>query len=189
MDWKEEFKVAAKILIQGGVILYPTDTIWGIGADMNQENAINKVYNLKKNSRSSPFIFLASSIEMVKCYVRDIPPRIEDLISFNEKPLTVIYNQVKNVPSYLLGKDNTLAIRVTKEYYSKGIADAMGRLITATSANVVNTPYPKGFGDIQSSIIEKVDFISTYKREVMTDHLPSVMISYNEHGELDFVRS
>ena len=101
----------------------------------------------------------------------------------------MIYNEVHAIPDYLLAEDKTVAIRITSEFYSKGLIDAFGRPITSTSANVTGSPFPKGFGDIQSSIIEQVDFISTYKRDLMTEHMPSVIVRFDENGDLEFVRT
>jgi L-threonylcarbamoyladenylate synthase len=189
MDWKDEFKAGAGILVAGGVILYPTDIIWGLGSDILNQKAVERIYSIKRRNRNSPLIILASSMEMLKCYVDEIPPRLEDLLNFHEKPLTVIYKKVRGIPDYLLAEDNTVAIRVTREYYSKGLIDTFGRPITSTSANVTGAPFPKGFGDIQSTIIEQVDFISTYKRELMTEQMPSVIVRYDENGDLEFVRN
>ncbi len=188
-EWKEEFKTAAGILVNGGVLLYPTDTIWGLGSDILNEKAVNRIYTIKRRNRHSPLIILVSSMEMLKCYVKEIPPRLEDLLNFHAKPLTVIYNEVHAIPDYLLAEDKTVAIRITSEFYSKGLIDAFGRPITSTSANVTGSPFPKGFGDIQSSIIEQVDFISTYKRDLMTEHMPSVIVRFDENGDLEFVRT
>lgn len=189
MEWKDEFKAGAGILVNGGVILYPTDTIWGLGSDILNEKAVDRIYTIKRRQRNSPLIILTSSIEMLKCYVKEIPPRLEDLLNFHEKPLTVIYKEVQDIPDFLLAEDKTVAIRVTKEFYSKGLIEAFGRPITSTSANVTGAPFPKGFGEIQSSIIERVDFISTYKRELMTEQMPSVIVRYDQNGDLEFVRN
>ncbi len=189
MNWKEEFKAATDILIKGGVILYPTDTIWGMGCDIFSKRAMEKIYSVKFRSKAQPLILLVSSIEMLKCFATDIPPRVEDLLSYHQKPLTVIYRKVKDIPDYLLAADGTVAIRITKEFYSKGLIDTLGRPITSTSANISGMPFPKSFGEIQSHIIEQVDFISTYKRDAIDNPLPSVIIKYEESGELDFVRN
>lgn len=189
MEWKEEFITGAGILVNGGVLLYPTDTIWGLGSDILNEKATERIYTIKRRNRTSPLIILVSSIEMLKCYVKEIPPRLEDLLNFHEKPLTVVYNEVVDIPEFLLAQDKTVAIRITKEFYSKGLIDAFGRPITSTSANVTGAPFPRGFGDIQSTIIEQVDFISTYKRDLISEQMPSVIVKFDENGELEFVRN
>ncbi|MEP7324185.1 MAG: L-threonylcarbamoyladenylate synthase [Saprospiraceae bacterium] len=188
MNTAEDILGAIEILKRGGVILYPTDTIWGLGCDILSEEGVEKIYRIKRRDRSSPLILLVSSIEMLKEYVPVIHPRLENLLAFHEKPVTVIYDRVVQLPSYLKSKDGSIGIRITREPYSQALIESLTRPITSTSANISGHPFPKYFGEVQSDILQQVDYISQCGRESREEREPSVVMKIDVNGELDFVR-
>jgi len=188
MNWTEEINTAVDILLDGGVILYPTDTIWGLGSDILHQEAVEKIYSLKKRERWQPLILLVSSIDMLKSYAINIHPRLENLLNVHGQPLTVIYDQVMGIPSYLRAKNGSVGIRICTDPYCIQLIEALGRPITSTSANLSGQPFPKYFGEVQSDILQQVDFICTYRRDSREERSPSVMVRCDPNGELDFTR-
>ncbi|MBK8778456.1 MAG: L-threonylcarbamoyladenylate synthase [Saprospiraceae bacterium] len=141
MNWTEEINTAVDILLDGGVILYPTDTIWGLGSDILHQEAVEKIYSLKKRERWQPLILLVSSIDMLKSYAINIHPRLENLLNVHGQPLTVIYDQVMGIPSYLRAKNGSVGIRICTDPYCIQLIEALGRPITSTSANLSGQPF------------------------------------------------
>ena len=179
------------VLTSGGLILYPTDTIWGIGCDACNESSIDKIFQLKKRDPSKSFILLVDSIEMLKDYVVEVHPRIETLLSHHVQPLTVIYEQAKNLPKNAQATDGSVAIRVVQDSFCRNLIAQFGKPLIATSANVSNEPFPTHFGNISSTILTGVDHVvnmhhqSNSKEKVQ----PSVIVKMAPNGELDFLRT
>lgn len=185
------FKLGAPLstLENGGLILYPTDTTWGIGCDATNRDAIEKAYELKKRSRSKPFYLLVSSIEMLKKYVERVHPRVETLLVYHERPLTVIYDQGINLPSNLLAADGSIGVRLAKDEYCRNLIEEFGRPIVATSANISEEPCPGHFGEISSSIIIGVDHVVKHRQMDKEMNQPSVVARIGEDSELEFLRT
>lgn len=188
MKVSEEIEGLVDCLKNGGVALYPTDTIWGLGSDMNSKAAVDRIYTIKNRSRDKPLILLVSGLEMLKNYVPAIHPRLETLLSHFDKPLTVVYPQVAGIPSWLRSEKGEAAIRVVRDEYCQQVIDKLGNPLTSTSANQAGRPFPKHFGEIQSDIMQQVDFISNYRREDKTAREPSVIIRCHPNGEFEFLR-
>jgi len=177
-----------RTLENDGVLLHPTDTVWGLAGSVFSEKAIEKIYALKKRDRSQPLLLLVDSLQMLKKYVPHIHPRIETLLHFHKKPLTVIYPEVKSVPKFARAKDNSVAIRIIQDQYCNQIIKLLGNPMVSTSANISGQPFPKSFAEIDPSIIEAADFVSLYRRSEKISASPSVMINYNDDGEINFLR-
>lgn len=188
MVFTEEIENLVDCLKKGGVILYPTDTIWGLGSDMYSKTAVDKIYSIKNRPRDKPLILLVSSIEMLKDYVPLIHPRLETLLTYFDKPLTVIYDHVIGIPSYLRAENGSAAIRIVRDPYCMAFIEKLGHPVTSTSANVTGQPFPKFFGEIQSNVMQYVDFISYHRREERSIQEPSVIIKCAMNGEFEFVR-
>ena len=184
----EKFDEILTVLRKGGVILYPTDTIWGIGCDATQEDAVEKILTLKNRKSDKGFVLLVDSIEMLKNYVDHVHPRVETLLSFHDRPLTVIYEQGVGLASNVLAIDGSIAIRVVKDAFCRELIQQFGRPLVSTSANVSGAPFPAHFGEINSDVIEKVDFIVKYKQDNKEKGEPSVIVRLNKDEELDFIR-
>lgn len=183
----DDFTHIKKLLSQGKIILYPTDTIWGLGCDINCQEGIYRIYDIKKRPLDKPFIILVSGLEMLKKYVVDIHPRVETLLLYHKRPLTIIYKQAKNVPD-ILTKNGGIAIRIVKDPVIARLIHDYGTPIVSTSANLANDPNPVNFKSISDKIKKSVDYIFKYKQNDLKAAPPSVIASYNKNGRLKFLR-
>ncbi len=176
------------ILQTGGLILYPTDTIWGIGCDATNAEAVAKVYALKARNPSKGLILLVDSIEMLSRYVEHVHPKIDTLLQFHQRPLTIVYNQGKNLPEEVMSPDGSVAIRVTHDPFCKDIIHQLGKPIVSTSANLSDEPWPKNFGNINFDIIRGVNYVVKFRQEDKKAGEPSVIVKLNSDEELDYIR-
>lgn len=177
-----------EILRKGGVILCPTNTIWGLSCDAFNPSAVEKIFEIKERDRDKKLILLVSSIKQLKQCIKSIHPRIETLLEFCERPLTVIYPAAPDLPEYLSNDLDTIAIRVTRNQLLKDIIDKLGRPIVSTSANKQGVPFPGNYNDISPEIINDVDYTCLAGRNLKEVGRPSLMIRYNDEGELIFLR-
>jgi len=184
-----QFNDLLECLRTDGIILYPTDTIWGIGCDATNETAVKKIYDLKKRELSKPFVLLVDSLEMLKEYVHQVHPRIETLLSFHQRPLTVVYNQAKNLPPISASDTGSVAIRVVQDAFCKQLIGAFGKPLISTSANISTEPFPANFGEVSSAIIEGVNYVVKFRQDEKTMGEPSVVVKVEENGELVFLRT
>ncbi|HHB78904.1 MAG TPA: threonylcarbamoyl-AMP synthase [Saprospiraceae bacterium] len=185
---KDNIEAVADILIDGGIICYPTDTVWGIGCDATNVQAINRINDLKGRTNKKGFVLLVDSIAMLKNYVSELHPRIETLLEYHERPLTIIYPKAKNLPAEVCGEDGSVAIRLAKCSFCQAIIKNIDAPLVSTSANLSGVPYPKTFGEISSEIIEKVDYIAKERRWDKTNGQPSTIAFVNNNGLLEFIR-
>ena len=186
--WMAEIPDVVDILRKGGIVLYPTDTIWGLGCDAMHEKAIDKIYKIKKRPPSAPLIVLVDSIEMLKQLLTRLHPRIETLLSVHNKPLTLVYSGVKGLPEVLYSAKKTVGIRVTTDPFCQEMIRQLGHPVISTSANVSGQPWPRGFGEISSEIIKSSNYVVRHRREEKTTGEPSVVASFNSKGTLQFLR-
>ena len=161
---------------EGGVILYPTDTIWGIGCDATNEDAVRRVYEIKQRQDSKAMLVLVDSSVKVDFYVRDVPEVAWDLIDLADKPLTIIYSGARNLAANLLAEDGSVGIRVTNEDFSKRLCQQFRKAIVSTSANISGQPSPKNFSEISEEVKSAVDYIVVYRQEEMSNTKPSSLI-------------
>ena len=150
---------AIQHLRQGDILLYPSDIIWGLGCDARNEKALDKIIKLKQSPDNKPFTVLISKIEQLSEYVIEVPEIAWNLVEFAEKPLTIIYPKGKSLPVKLMGKDGSIAIRLVKDEFCKGLVYKFERGIISTSANISGQPSPTKFDEISSEIISGVDYI------------------------------
>lgn len=188
MMYDTEIEETATVLRNGGLILFPTDTIWGIGCDACNPDAIKKVYDLKQRDASKPFVLLVSSLDMLKNYVRHVHPRIETLLVHHVRPLTVVYDKGRNLPPIAIAADGSVAIRVSTDPFCTAIIEAFGYPVVATSANISNEPFPKNFQEISSAVKKGVNLIVKPRRKMEEDPEPSVIVKLSRRGELVFLR-
>jgi len=184
----DTFTNVRKVLTDGGIILYPTDTIWGIGCDACNAHAVEKIFELKKRDRSKPFILLADSVQMIQEYVAEVHPRLDTLLSFHVRPLTVIYEGARNLPPNLIAADGSIGFRIPQDNFCKALIKSFGKPLVATSANISNEPFPTNFGTISSEVIQGVDYVVKTHSEAHMDSNPSVIVKISAKGELDFIR-
>ena len=187
-QYREEIKRACDVLYRGGVILYPTDTGWGIGCDATNEEAVRRVYEIKRRADSKAMLVLVDSDVKVDFYVREVPSVAWDLIELTTKPLTIIYDGARNLASNLVGEDGSVGIRVTSEEFSKQLCFRFRKAIVSTSANISGTPSPQCFAEISDEIKQAVDYIVGVRQEEPAGAAPSSIIKLGAHGEIKVIR-
>ena len=188
MIHKEQIEKAVAVLKAGGVILYPTDTIWGIGCDATNEAAVEKVFALKQRSDSKSLIILAGDMNMVGRYVREIPEMAVTVESLSDKPLTIIYPEGINLASNVTAEDGSIAIRIPKNEFCLELLRAFRKPIVSTSANVSGTPAPKRYADISEDVKEAVDFAVDPSCEQNATGKASSIIKLGLHNEIQIIR-
>ena len=185
---REEIKKACEVLQKGGVILYPTDTVWGIGCDATNEEAVKRVYEIKRRADSKAMLVLVDSDVKVDFYVNDVPEVAWDLIQYATKPLTVIYDNARNLAPNLIGEDGSVGIRVTSEEFSKQLCFRFRKAIVSTSANVSGQPAPASFSEIQDEIKQAVDYIVGYRQDEPAGAKPSSILKLGKGGVIKIIR-
>ena len=170
------------------MILYPTDTIWGIGCDATNEDAVRRVYEIKQRQDSKAMLVLVDSSVKVDFYVRDVPEVAWDLIELADKPLTIIYSGARNLAANLLAEDGSVGIRVTNEDFSKRLCQQFRKAIVSTSANISGQPSPKNFSEISEEVKSAVDYIVGYRQEEMSNPKPSSIIKLDKGGVIKIIR-
>ena len=185
---REEIKKACEVLQKGGVILYPTDTVWGIGCDATNEEAVKRVYEIKRRADSKAMLVLVDSDVKVDFYVKDVPEVAWDLIQYATKPLTVIYDDARNLAPNLIGEDGSVGIRVTSEEFSKQLCFRFRKAIVSTSANISGEPSPASFSEIQDEIKQAVDYIVEYRQDEPAGAKPSSILKLGRGGLIKIIR-
>lgn len=176
-----------EILKNGGVILYPTDTIWGLGCDATQKEAIQKVINIKGRGGEKHFILLARDIEMISQYVEIIPQEALELLENAKTPLTIIYPKAKNLPIEMLSHDGSIGIRIPHHEYCQRLLKELNRPIVSTSANISGEKSPSDFSEISLAIKENADFISPQEFQAQNTQASSI-VKILESGEIIKIR-
>ena len=172
----------------GGLILYPTDTIWGIGCDATNEEAVRKVYALKRRSDHKAMLLLIDSGAKLNYYVQEVPDVAWDLIELADSPLTVIYSGARNVAPNLLAEDGSVGIRITQEEFSHKLCERFRKPLVSTSANVSGAPSPANFSEISETIKSGVDYIVRYRQEDLSKAAPSHIIKLGAGGLVKIIR-
>ena len=184
----EEIKKTMEVLRNGGLILYPTDTIWGIGCDATNEEAVRRVYALKQRVDSKAMLLLVDNPVKLDFYVREMPEVAWDLVDFAEKPLTIIYPGARNLATNLLAEDGSVGIRVTKEAFSRTLCERFRKAIVSTSANLSGQPAPSCFSEIQPEIIKGVDYVVQYRQDERSKATPSSILKLGLGGQVQIIR-
>ena len=187
MEIKDEINKCVDILKRGGIILYPTDTIWGIGCDATNENAVSKIFALKKRSDSKSMIVLLDNEVKLQSYINEIPEVAWDLIEFAEKPLTIIFDGAKNLAKNVIAEDGSVGIRITKDEFCKALIEKFRKPVVATSANISGNPSPGSFAAIDQTIVDGVDYVVNLQQEG-SNSSPSTIIRLKSNGRFEFVR-
>ena len=184
----EDIKKACQVMNDGGVILYPTDTIWGLGCDATNPDAVRKVYEIKKRIDSKAMLVLVDSAVKVDFYVDEVPDIAWDLIELADKPLTIIYSGARNLAPSLLAEDGSVGIRVTTEKFSHQLCQRFRKAIVSTSANISGQSSPANFSEITDEIKTAVDYIVTYRQDDMSQPKPSSIIKLGKGGVIKIIR-
>jgi len=182
-----EVEKAYKVLISGGVILYPTDTIWGLGCDASNDEAIIKLNNIKKRDNSNPMLSLINSSEMLESYLYKKPNNLDKILNEFDGPTTFIYNNPKNISKLLISKDNTVAFRIVDHNFCNILIDRLNKPIVSTSANIHNKRHPNSYKEIDDCILKGVDYIVNLPNESF-GKLPSSIVNINDKGEINKIR-
>ena len=199
---KEDLETALRVLRSGGVIVYPTDTVWGIGCDATNEEAVRRIYALKQREDSKSMLVLLDSAAKLDYYV-EVPETAEQLLNLQSddaqgvndsqeddtKPLTIIYPNARNLAKNLIAEDGSIGIRITNEPFSKALCAKLRHPIVSTSANISGEPTPRFFREISDQILDNTDYNCLFRREDETPHEPSSIIKINADGSFKIIRA
>lgn len=185
---ENDIKKALEVLYNGGIILYPTDTIWGIGCDATNAEAVKKIYEIKEREDSKSMLVLIDDASRILSYINIMPEIAWDLIELTDKPLTIIYPGAKNLAANLVSENNTIGIRVTSEIFSKRLIQRFRKPIVSTSANISGKDSPANFSQIDQIIKSRVDYIVNYRQDDETKYEASSIIQLGIKGEIKIIR-
>lgn len=188
MNQQEDIKNAIEVMKQGGVILYPTDTVWGIGCDATNAEAVAKVYKIKKRDDSKALICLVDSDARLQRYVRNVPNVAWDILDIATKPTTIILDGAINLAPNLIAEDGSIALRITKEPFSHELCYRFQKPLVSTSANISGEPAAANYNDISQELLDTVDYVCFSRRQEHKPHTPSSIIKLKEHGEVTIIR-
>ncbi len=184
----EDLNNACEVLKKGGVIIYPTDTIWGIGCDATNSTAVERVYSIKDRNAKQKMLILVDNIDMIHSYVEYVPNITRNFIESADKPLSIIFPNAMNLPSSLVGEDYTIGIRVVRDEFCRALIQKLGKPVVSTSANTAGKPYPANYEQICEKIKKAADYIVKWRRDENKQATPSEIIKFGEKGEIIKIR-
>jgi L-threonylcarbamoyladenylate synthase len=192
MRTEEDIKNAVEVLRRGGVILYPTDTVWGIGCDATNAEAVRRVYDIKQRDDSKALICLVDSDARLQRYVRQVPDvawqLIDSLKDSGAKPTTLILDGAVNLAPNLIARDGSVGIRITQEPFSRELCYRFQRALVSTSANISGQPAAQNYCDIAPELLDAVDYVCWSRRQEHKPHQPSSIIRLRQNGQVEIVR-
>lgn len=188
MKQEDDIRNAVNVLRKGGIILYPTDTVWGIGCDATNEAAVARVYAIKHREDSKALICLVDSDVRLQRYVKNVPEVAWDLMELATKPTTVILDNAVNLAPNLIAEDGSIAMRITREPFSRELCYRFQKPIVSTSVNISGQPAAQNYKDIAPELLEAVDYVCESRRQEHKPHKPSSIIKLNEKGEVSIIR-
>lgn len=192
MTREQDIKNAVEVLRRGGVILYPTDTVWGIGCDATNQEAVKRVYDIKQRDDSKALICLVDSDARLQRYVRQVPDvawqLIDSLKESEAKPMTIILDGAVNLAPNLIAEDGSIALRITNEPFSKELCYHFQKALVSTSANISGQPAAQNYQDIAPELLEAVDYVCWSRRQEHKPHAPSSIIRLRQNGEVEIIR-
>lgn len=186
--FRDDIREAVRVMQSGGVILYPTDTIWGIGCDACNEDAVRRVFEIKRRAEAKSVISLVDSEVKVEFYVRSVPDVAWQLWECADEPLTLVLDGARNLASGVIASDGSVALRVTREAFSRQLCMRMKRAIVSTSANIAGEPAPRCFSEISPEILQAVDYVCLSRRDEAPRQTPSHIIKIGPTGEVKIIR-
>lgn len=185
---KDEVNKAYEVLTNGGLILYPTDTIWGIGCDATNTEAVEKVYKLKGRAEEKSLIVLLDSDHKLQSYIKEVPEVAYDLIEYAENPLTIVYSGAKNLATNAIAKDGSIGIRIVKHEFCQQLLQRFRKPLISTSANISGNPSPSTFDDIEDTILKGVDYVVNWEQDNRKVNKPSTIMKLEPGGLFSFIR-
>jgi L-threonylcarbamoyladenylate synthase len=184
----DDINKALEVLRNGGVILYPTDTIWGIGCDATHAEAVRRIYEIKKREDSKSMLVLAHSEAMLPSYVDEIPAVAWELLEAATTPMTIIYSGAKNLASNLVSAEGTIGIRVTSDEFCSRLISRFRKPIVSTSANISGQPSPGNFDEIDPELLDQVDYVVNWRQDDLATAKPSSIIRLGSRGQIEILR-
>ena len=185
---KEDIAKALEVLHNGGIILYPTDTIWGLGCDATNEEAVKKIYKIKQRNDQKSLLVLLDNPGKITSYVNEIPEVAWDLIDLTDKPLTIIYSDAKNLAKNLIAEDGSIGIRIANDPFCEKLIQRFKKPIVSTSANISGAKSPSNFSEINHNIIDLVDYVVQWKQDDYTKAQASSIIKLEPNGKIQIIR-
>ena len=184
-----EIKKAVEVILSGGIILYPTDTIWGIGCDATNRKAVQKIYDIKQRDDSKSMLVLVNGISMLEEYLENIPLQALNIIKQSEKPTTIIYPGARNLADNLVAPDGSIGIRITSDLFCRKLIAITGKPIVSTSANISGEQSPAAFHKIKTLIREQIDYVVNWRQDETAPSAPSAIIKLEDDGTITTLRS
>lgn len=188
MNIDNELKKAVEVLKAGGTILYPTDTIWGIGCDATNKSAVEKVYKIKQRSESKSLIVLIENELLLNKYLKEVPEIAWELIEHADSPLTIVYPDARGLANNVVNEDGSIAIRIVKDEFCEKLIHRLGKPLVSTSANVSGEPSPKNYHEISEHILHAVDYVVNLRQAESLNQKPSSIIQVGIKGEIKIIR-
>jgi L-threonylcarbamoyladenylate synthase len=188
MIFDEDINNSLSVLRNGGIILYPTDTIWGIGCDATNPSAVEKIFRIKARSGNKSLLVLVDSDKMLERYVMEVPEIAYELISVSDSPLTIVYPEGKNLAQGVCSEDGSVGIRVCRDEFCKELISRFRKPIVSTSANLSGMPSPENFDAIGKSVVEAADYVVKYRQDDLTRSAPSPVIKIEVNGTFTILR-
>jgi L-threonylcarbamoyladenylate synthase len=183
-----EVAAALKVVQQGGIILYPTDTIWGIGCDATNTEAVQKIYRLKQRDEAKSMIILLDNDNKLQSYISDVPELAYDLIEFAENPLTLVMPGAKNISPALIAADGSVGVRISDHPFCQQLIQRLRKPLVSTSANISGKPSPQYFSQVDQEIIDGVDYVVDIDQHSMEIKNPSTIMRLSPNGSFEFIR-
>ena len=187
-SFTEDIVKAIEVLRSGGTILYPTDTIWGIGCDATNPTAVNRIYEIKQRQDTQSMLVLMENPNLLNSYIAEVPEIAWELIEVADTPLTIIYPGAKNLAANLLARDGSIGIRITNEAFTQQLIQRFRKPVVSTSANLSGRKTPQNFAEISDEIKKGVDYIVTWRQDDMVKSLPSSIVKVGLSGEIEIIR-
>jgi len=184
----EDIKKSLEVLRKGGTILYPTDTIWGLGCDATNTEAVKKIYEIKKRQDSKSLLVLLDMAAYLPYYIEKVPEIAYNLIELTDKPLSIIFSGARNIAGNIKAIDGSIGIRITQDDFCKRLISKFNKPIVSTSANVSGKPAPANFREIDHEIIEAVDYVVKWRQNDISRQTSSGIIKLGPHGEIQVIR-
>ncbi|HAM10339.1 MAG: threonylcarbamoyl-AMP synthase [Bacteroidetes bacterium GWE2_41_25] len=188
MLFEEDSQTALKTLRSNGVILYPTDTIWGLGCDATSQDAVEKIFRIKSRDENKSLLILVNSAQMLERYVHDIPEAVFELIAVTDDPLTIIYPKGKNLAKGVCSNDGSVGIRICRDEFCNQLISAFRKPIVSTSANFSGKPSPQLYSEIEKNLIDSVDYVVKYHQNDRQKRSASPVIKFNADGSFKIIR-
>lgn len=187
-NFKKDIIKSIEVLSKGGIILYPTDTIWGLGCDATNPEAVSRIYSIKKRQDSKSLLVLLHNENLLPSYINEVPEIAWELIDVSDKPLTIIYPGAKNIAGNLIAEDGSVGIRIVKEPFCGKLLQSFRKPIVSTSANISGAKSPSGFSEISEEIKRAVDYIVEYRQDDFSVQTASSIIKVGSGGQISIIR-